>query len=248
MTGAVSANGTRREFLVHASLFGWIPFLRPRRIGLAGARFRILRHGRSRRRYLVIHGNEETARQVLLEHIRAHPGIAFVIETHTRNIPVEGGEVDPNRMFSRAGAEASLRSLNPGWTAPQIARALRVLDAGRERLVRAFFPPDRGLLIALHNNSTQYSVTEEVPQSNAVSLNEADNPHAFFLATDAGDFRKLSASPYNAVLQDHPSGPDDGSLSRLAARRNVRYVNLEVAIGQLERQRVMLEWADRNLP
>jgi len=80
---------------------------------LAGARFRIVRYGTSSRRFLVIHGNEETAREVATAHMRAHPGIAYVIEGNTRNVPVNGGTIDPNRMFSRVGAEANLKRLNP---------------------------------------------------------------------------------------------------------------------------------------
>lgn len=239
---------SRREFLAYASVFGWIPFLRPRHIDLAGARFRIHRNGRSNRRYLLIHGNEESARAVLLYHIRAHQGIAYEIETHTRNIGVAGGSIDPNRMFSRAGAEASLRRLNPEWNQDHIEAALRILDAGREKLVRAFLPPRGGLTIALHNNSEAYSVADEEPDSDAGSIREPENPHAFFLCTSPEDFRILSTSPYNVVLQNKAPKTDDGSLSRLAAARGVRYLNLEVALGHPDRQREMLDWVDWNLP
>ena len=239
---------SRRDFLAFGSAFGWIPFLRPHHISLAGARFRIHYNGRSKRRYLLIHGNEESAREVLLYHIRRHQGIAYEIETHTRNIQVAGGSVDPNRMFSHAGAEASLRRLNPDWTPDRIAAALRILDAGRERLVRAFFPPPGGLTVALHNNSPSYSVEDEEADSDAGSLREPDNPHAFFICTSPDDFRILATSPYNVLLQNKKPTIDDGSLSRLAAARVVRYVNLEVALGQPDRQREMLNWLDWNLP
>ena len=243
----MSPQVSRREFLAYASLLGWIPFLRPHHVSLAGARFRIHRNGHSKRRYLFIHGNEETARQVLLYHIRTHEGIAFEIEGHTRNIAVGGGSVDPNRMFSHVGAEASLRRLNPEWGAERIAAALRVLDAGREKLVRAFFPPPGGLIVALHNNSQGYSVENEEADSDAGSLREPDNPHAFFLCTSPEDFRVLATSPYNVVLQNKAPKTDDGSLSRLAAARGVRYVNLEVALGRVDRQKEMLNWVDWNL-
>jgi len=244
----VNGRLTRREFLAYASIFGWIPFFRPHHIGLAGARFQIIRNGNPRRHYLLIHGDEEAARQVLLYHMRAHEGIAYLAEGQTRNIQVAGGEIDPNRMFSRAGAEASLRALNPEWGPDRIAAALRILDAGREKLVRALLPRPGGRLIALHNNSEAYSVVNEIPQSDAASIREPDNPHAFFLCTDEGDFRVLAGSPYNVVLQNKPPEKDDGSLSRLAAARHVRYMNLEVAHGHRDRQREMLDWAEWNLP
>jgi hypothetical protein len=244
----VTQQPSRRDFLAYASIFGWIPFLRPHHVSLAGAHFRIHRNGHSNRRYLLIHGNEETARAVMLYHIRTHEGIAFEIENHTRNIEVAGGSVDPNRMFSRVGAEASLRRLNPEWDAAHLEAALRILDAGRDKLVRDFLPPPGGLTIALHNNSPNYSLEDEEADSDAGSVREPDNPHAFFLCTDAGDFRVLATSPYNVLLQNQAPKTDDGSLSRLAAARGRRYVNLEVALGRADRQREMLDWLDWNLP
>jgi hypothetical protein len=151
-------------------------------------------------------------------------------------------------MFSRAGAEANLKTLNPEWTEEQLSAALAVLDHGRPHLVKALLPHDRRLLIALHNNSEQYSVNDEVPISDATSIREPDNPHAFFLCTDPGDFKLLSESAYNVVLQQKKPQADDGSLSRLAAERGVRYVNLEVRMGNRDRQAEMLRWADFILP
>ncbi len=236
VTGCVN----RRQFCA----LGWFPLLRPRHIGLAGARFRILRNGRSKRRYLRIHGNEETARQVLERHMETHEGIAYVTESRTRLVAVESLKLDPNRMFSRVGAEANLRQLNPGVGEGRVRSALGVLDGGRERLVRALTPPKGGVTIALHNNSAGYSVAEEVPISDQTSLREAHNPHAFFLCTDPRDFEVLKSSPYNVVLQQHGPKQDDGSLSRLAAAHGFRYVNLEVAAGEAERQREMLSWLE----
>jgi hypothetical protein len=103
------------------------------------------------------------------------------------------------------------------------------------------------MTIALHNNSSGYSVASEAPISDQVSLREPANPHAFFLCTDPRDFEVLKTSPYNVVLQQHGPKQDDGSLSRLAAARGFRYVNLEVAAGQTDRQWEMLNWLERSL-
>jgi hypothetical protein len=234
---------SRRQF----AAFAWIPFFRPRHISLNGARFRIVRRGSSRRHYLLIHGNEETARQVLVEFLKRHQGIAFLIDGTTRNVMIDSGELDPNRMFSRAGAEANLKELNPGWNQAQLESALALLDRGRARFLNTVLPKNDGYLVALHNNSEAYSVTDEVLISDSVSLREPDNPHAFFLCTEPSDYAVLTKSPYNVVLQkDKPQG-DDGSLSRQAATRGLRYINLEVRMGNRQRQREMLEWLDRNL-
>jgi len=243
---ACGPSASRREFL-SLGVFGWLPF-RPKHVDLAGARFRIVRYGRSDRRYLVIHGNEDAARQVLIAHMRSRSGVAHLVESVTRNVPIDGGQIDPNRMFSRVGAEASLKRLNPDWAPERIGRALDVLDRGRERLVRALLAPRGGLTVALHNNSPGYSVRDEQPISDAASIREPGNPHAFFLCTATEDFRRLSESAYNVVLQKMAPPADDGSLSRLAAARDARYVNLEVAHGQSARQKEMLEWLEWTLP
>jgi hypothetical protein len=249
MARPAAARGVlRRDFLVYASIFGWIPFFRPKHVSVAGARFRIVRNGRSDRRYIVIHGNEESARQVLTAHMRAHSGRAFLIQGGTRDVPIEGGKIDPNRMFSRVGAEANLRHLNPGWTTGQVNAALALLDRERPKLVHDLMPKNGGVIVALHNNSADYSVINEEPISEAASIREPDNPHAFFLCTEAEDFRRLATSPYNVVYQNDVPEQDDGSLSRLAAGRDVRYINLEVALGQTARQKEMLDWLEWNIP
>ncbi len=222
-------------------------FWRRRGVRLEGARFEIIRHGRARRVFLHIHGNEETARQVLRAHMKTHSGTAYLIVGDKRNVPAGPGVLDPNRMFSREGAQRNLRTLNRHWSDDQISVVLDKLDRGRDRLVRALLPQGGGLTMAVHNNSEGYSVRDEVPISDRVSLPEPDHPHEFFLCTQPGDFEKLAESPYNVVLQNTAPPDDDGSLSRLAAKRGVRYLNLECALGNEARQREMLEWADSRL-
>lgn len=241
------AGSSRREFLAYASIFGWFPFFRSKHVSLAGARFRIYRNGSSKRRYLLIHGDESTARDVLTRHIRAHEGVAYVVESQTREVSIQSGHLDPNRMFSRVGAEANLRKLNPDWSPEKMQAALAELDRGRDKLLHDLLPPPGGLLIALHNNSSRYSVNDEEPISDQKSIREPGNPHAFYLCTDPGDYQILSQSAYNVVLQQHGPKEDDGSLSRLAAARGIRYVNLEVALGHSGRQKEMLDWLEYTL-
>lgn len=249
MTG--SQQLSRRDFVAFAgiggTLFGWFPWFRPKHIGLAGAQFQIVRTKHARRHYLLIHGNEETARQVLTKHIQTHPGIAFMIENHTRDVAIESGKLDPNRMFSRPGAELNLQHLNPEWTSETMNSALDLLDDGRENLLRAFLPGGGRLLFALHNNTDGYSVENELPLSEQISLRQPNDPHAFFLCTDPRDYKVLATSPYNVVLQRFVPAPDDGSLSRRAAARYKRYVNLEVRLGDAAKQQEMLNWAEGKL-
>lgn len=251
-------NYSRREFLLYGSvagtMFGWIPWFRPKRISMAGAQFDIVRTKAPKhvklphRRYLLIHGNEETARQVLVEHIKSRRATSYIIESKTRDVPVDEGKIDPNRMFSRFGAEANLKRLNPEWKPEQLKETLDMLDREREHLLHALLPGGSELLVALHNNGEGYSVETEAPISDQKSLKQPENPHAFFLCTDPGDYEILAVSPYNVVLQQHVRASDDGSISRRAAARQQRYVNLEVREGEADRQREMLGWLEAHLP
>ena len=165
---------TRREFFA-ATAFEWLlPWTWFRRDPqIAGVRFREVRHG-DRRRYLWVHGNEKTAEQVLSSWMTSGAdGRALFTLSDERNVPILGGQIDPNRMWSRIGAERNLKTLNTGWTPQQITRALDELDDDREKFLRRLLPSSGNLLIALHNNGPGYSVQDEVPISDAVSLERA---------------------------------------------------------------------------
>ena len=236
----------RRSFL--AAGFGWLPFHKST-VEASGIEFQVRRQGfEPSHRYLLIHGDETTARQVLETWMFFRPGVAYFSVTSTRTVPILGGMVDPNRMFSRLGAESNLRKLNPAWSSDQVRQALDLLDSGREKLMRRLTPPNGGLLIALHNNSQGYNVNEELADSDKTSIKEPTHPHEFFLCTDERDYADLATSPYNVVLQNKKPALDDGSLSRQAALRGFRYVNLETTLGYYEAQVERLEWLNTNLP
>lgn len=228
-----------------AHLFPW---WKPKELIIADGRFQILRGKHPKRQYILIHGDETTAREVLAKHMETHPGIAFITESKTRTIPIDSGQVDPNRIFSRDGAAISLKKNNPNWNGRQMQDALDLLERQRNHFLSQVMPHNGELLVALHNNSESYSVNSELPISDMRSLKQPDNPHAFFLCTDPGDYQILATSPYNVVLQQHVRAPDDGSLSRRAAARLARYVNLEVALGDAPRQQEMLTWLEEHLP
>ena len=210
-------------------------------------RFHVLRRGSSGRRYLHIHGNEDTARQVLTLHMKTHSGIAYLIDNLDRYVTIDRVRIDPNRLFSRVGAGKSIRDQNPAIAPERLQSALAYLDRHRENLVRHVAPRDGDLLFALHNNR-EYSVTEELAQSDDTSIPQRDHPREFFLCTDARDFALLRQSPYNVVLQNRKPDVDDGSLSRLAVKRGFRYVNLECAIGQFDAQQQRVAWLEAHLP
>jgi hypothetical protein len=217
---------------------------------IAGIGFREVRRGADRRRFIWIHGNEQTAFEVLTKHFAdGAQGRGFFIRNGAeRNAPLLGGKLDPNRMFSRVGAERSLRSLNPSWTAEQVSRALRELDEDRDGFVRRILPRDAGLLVALHNNGPAYSVDDELAISDAVALGDKAHPDEFMLCTARTDFEFLAGGSFNVLLQHKAPLEDDGSLSRLCAARGVRYVNIEAGLGNAAAQQRMLAWVEAVLP
>jgi hypothetical protein len=123
---------------------------------------------------------------------------------------------------------------------------LDFLGNHREMLLKDLIPPQGSRLFAMHNNR-DYSVQDELAASDRTSIKQPDQPRNFFLCTDPKDFDILMQSPYNVVLQSRPD-PDDGSMSRLAARRGFRYINLECAIGEYDAQLERVRWLDAYLP
>ncbi|MGO9229480.1 MAG: hypothetical protein ACLQKA_09765 [Bryobacteraceae bacterium] len=242
---------SRRDFValsIVGPLVGWTPWFRPKEIALGDVRFRIVRNRRSTRRYLLLDGGQDSARQLLLHHMESKRGTAYLIEGTAREVGIGGGKLDPNRMFSRAGAEASLRGWNPAWKDSQIAAALDLLDSQREKLLDAFFPPDRGLLIGLCGGAGAPSVKDWAATAGQRSLRQLEQDQAFYLCTDPADYQALAASPYNVVLARDVRSRDDGSLERRAAVRNVRFLDIETRPGDAAAQRDMLAWADSHLP
>lgn len=197
-------------------------------------------------RYLVIHGDEGTARDVLMAHMKTVTGTALMVTGNTRHVQVRGLTLDPNRMYSKAGADASLRSLNPHIPDVRINEVSAWLDHHREKLLRTLTPARGSRLFALHNNQN-YSINDELAASDETSVKQPSLPTHFFLCTAPADFAILKQSPYNVVLQTRAE-PDDGSMSRLAARRGFRYINLEVKLGDFEGQMERVKWLETHLP
>ena len=225
---------TRRTFLLGAA---------KQPLSIGGIRFETVQNSRSKRRYLHIHGNESTAREVLREHTRLNKGTYYFVVGDKRMVPVGDCMIDPNRMFTRDGARKSLERWNNSKTAGQIDGAMALLDRDRDSFLRTVIPPKGGIMIALHNNSDGYSIQDELAISDKVSMPDPDNPRDFMLATNEADYEKIAKGRFNIVLQKSVRS-DDGSFSVLAAGRAIRYVNIEAAIGNFEKQKGMLSFLE----
>jgi hypothetical protein len=236
----------RRLFLSTVLASGLDAGERP--LDLGGARFLLRKRGwwRPRWRFYWPHGDETTARQLMEELFETQRGVYVMTTSSERLVQAMDLRYDPNRVFSRAGSEANLKRLNPG-ASERIPALLDALDRSRPKFLKALTPPSGGVLMALHNNARGYSIATEIPISDEVAQPRPDAPHEFILCSDPSDFRRLARSGFNAVLQQKPRGADDGSLSRWAASRGIRYLNIEAGLGKLADQRAMLAWCLKNL-
>jgi len=207
-------------------------------------------------RYLNLHQNEQTsvaAASALLQH---QPGT--LIELHAgggRLVTFRAGwrpfAFDPNRIFTDAGLRATLRQ--HGSDTPLARAAVHGL---RDAVLALLTPEPLDLpVVALHNNSAgRYSVRAyaaggaHAQDAQAVAINPALSPQAFFLVTRRSLFDALRARGFNVVLQsEHPA--DDGSLAVWFQQQGRAYVNVEALHGHAAvQQRMLAAVAEPALP
>ncbi len=216
-------------------------------LSYCGIDFQVKKNGFSDVNYILIHGDEETARMLLSEHIKKNKGKAFFIKSKEREVVLGPTKVDPNRIFSRAGARKALKKFRPHWDHKELTKLLEKLDESRNIFLFNIFPSEGGLLIALHNNFRGYSVKDELTNSQLHSIKKDKNPRDFIICTDLKDYQKLKKGPYNVVLQNIIDKDNNGSLSWSALENGVRYVNIETRLGWLSQQRKMLKFVESSL-
>ena len=216
-------------------------------LSYCGIDFQVKKNGFSDVSYILIHGDEETARMLLSEHIKKNKGKAFFIKSKEREVVLGPTKVDPNRIFSRTGARKALKKFKPHWDHKELTKLLEKLDESRNIFLFNIFPSEGGLLIVLHNNFRGYSVKDELANSQLHSIKKDKNPRDFIICTDLKDYQKLKKGPYNVVLQNIIDEDNNGSLSWPALENGVRYVNIETRLGWLSQQRKMLKFVESSL-
>ena len=217
-------------------------------ISIGEISFKVVQKGTSDRRYIWLHGDEQTAKMALENHMSSNQGIAYFINNNKREVYISDGMIDPNRSFSSIGAKKNIHKYNPQWSTKKRNTILKTMEQDRENFLETIFPKNGEVVIALHNNFKGYNVNQELSKSDTVSIKKDQNPRDFFLCTNRNDFEILSKSPYNVVLQESYPAKDDGSLSWAAVKWGVRYVNIETRLGWLSMQKRMLKYANENLP
>ena len=216
-------------------------------LSYCGIDFKVKKNGFSDVSYIFLHGDEETARMLLSEHIKGNKGRAFFIKSKEREVLLGPTMVDPNRIFSRSGAKKALKKFKPDWEPKELDKFLTELDNSRNIFLFNLFPSEGGLLIALHNNFRGYNVKDEINNSQSHSIKKDQNPRDFIICTDLKDYKKLEQGPYNVVLQNIMEKNNNGSLSWAALDNGVRYINIETRLGWLSQQRKMLKFVETSL-
>mmetsp|Transcript_14392 Transcript_14392/g.21574 ORF Transcript_14392/g.21574 Transcript_14392/m.21574 type:complete len:265 (+) Transcript_14392:54-848(+) len=183
--------------------------------------------------FLNLHENENTsvvaARSLLLSSggslVKFDKGNSRLVSFYMDGIMYS---VDPNRIFTPEGIEASLKQYGPYST-----------DAANEVAELAEFVLDiydfdnQNTVLALHNNGGQYGADSYLPggpydqDASAVYIEEGSNPSDFFYVVDPDVYATLSSEGYNIVLQNNETVTNDGSLSYYSGIKGKAYINFE---------------------
>jgi len=153
---------------------------------------------------------------------------------------------DPNRIFSPAGIDSTLKLLSyrPAATGAEEVRYFS------DQLLITFIDSS-SLIIALHNNmDSLLSVNSYLEDQNlqkhfgAVHINPDLDPDDFILTTDSTLFNRIREKNLNVVYENGASVSDDGSLSVYAALHKIPYINVEAQHDHCDEQLAMLQALD----
>ena len=194
-----------------------------------------------------LHENEQTSVEAAIHLVRRRGGRVLVLH-HSGEREIRfllsgrAFRFDPNRIFTDPGAAATVSPAGAGQS-----QAVGVVRNFARDIVSTYSLDSTSVIVTLHNNTDQgYSATSYLPggqyalDARKVFVNLRRDPDDFFFVTDAAFFDRLSQAGFNVVLQNNRFVTDDGSLSVLAARWGIPYINVEAQHGHLKPQEKML--------
>jgi hypothetical protein len=206
--------------------------------------------------FFSMHDDENASVEAGVAMVRKHGGrLIEVVHRGRRNIvfKLDGVryEFDPNRIFTDAGIEATLRNGRHPYSEAAHMQVRLFADALLRSLKLDAL--EKNTLVALHNNSpgayslASYAIGNLQREAKEIHENPQMDVDDFFFVTRSATFRKLKAKDMNVVLQDGETMTDDGSLSVFCETllrehgRDIFYINVEAEDGAVERQTRMLE-------
>lgn len=208
-----------------------------------------------------MHSNETTSVQAAQDTVRQTQGTMLILENNgERNVSFmfNGTQyrVDPNRIFTVAGAEKTLLRLNHRARhlgAQERARLVSEVIRFGNRILDEFNILHKDTVIALHNNTDHAHDHTDSLSIRSFRPGEAlahearefqENPDQdkddFAYVNSEEDYRRLHASGFNVVLYEKNQGTDDGSLIVICSRYGRRYMNIEAQHGHRVIQNTML--------
>ena len=207
-------------------------------IALAAAEPTLVTVGAGETCLVSLHENESSGFHA--GHVRAKEGdVRFLAiqQAGERLVTFGGLQIDPNRMFTRKGIEASAKRWNERLPTPE---ELEAVEAFAGSVLEAL--EGCTTVITLHNNWDEgtlsvltYRGDEAARKVHRAPGQDIDD---FVLVTREEDFDSLKAAGLNVVLQSS-SLEDDGSLSYVL--KDTRYLNIEAEHGHGGWQREVLD-------
>lgn len=199
--------------------------------------------------FLHVHENETTAVQAAKDMLKKTNNGCFVTWQCQQDRYVQfklngqSFKFDPNRIYTDAGARATLDS-----NGPVSQDALTKLRAAAQSFTTKYVDSMK-LVVALHNNTDGGGLSIKsyakggpyAAEAEAVNIGKSWDTDDFFYTTDKAIFKYLAAKKFNIVLQNNSAVTDDGSLSVYAGNKGIAYLNVEAQHGHLSQQLKMLE-------
>jgi hypothetical protein len=201
-----------------------------------------------------VHDDENTSVEAGLANINrfggrlielVHSGERFV----TFQIDRDRFSFDPNRIFSDAGIEDTLKKQSHYSKTAHAA-----IKSFAAKYLEHFALDREPAVIALHNTVDGiFSVESFIPSgylgSNAASVhvNPKRSKFDFIYVTEQQFYDYLVKRDFNVVLQDNINVTDDGSMSVYFSRRHIPYINIEAEMRHLQNQIEMVNAAREML-
>ena len=198
--------------------------------------------------FIALHENETASVAAYLDIASSLPNTALfrLNQFGQRNLRYKTNEYtyhfDPNRIFSLVGIKNTLLKLNP-----YVKSIPLEVEEGIQRFsdsLLSIFLQDlgSGYLVAIHNNTNNnFSVRSYINSKNATAtyVNSNEDIDNFFIVNTISDFEYFKSINRNVVCQNE-EGLDDGSLSIYCTKNNIRYINIEVEMGNVKKHREMI--------
>lgn len=183
--------------------------------------------------FLNLHENENTSVVAVRSYLYYNGGrLVKFAKGNTRyvtfTIDKTSFTVDPNRIFTPEGIEATLKS-NGKYSEQAAAETQKLAD----NILDIYDFNNQATVLALHNNAGSYGAASYLPggpyenDAEKVNIVEGSNPSDFYYVVDPSIYDAIVQNGYNVVLQNNETVTNDGSLSYYAGLQSKAYVNFE---------------------